>query len=197
MFADLLMGLSVVFLVVMTATAIGAWLLWRRLVRANRVVPGRRSPAPLSWLWSWRAAARLHRRLRRAMQVAGYLMVPFESAPDADLVGVADTLAARSAHLDERLVAVSVMAPPWRGKLLRELSAAVAEVESSVCHLERVAVAWRTEIHTAAAWEPLPPLDLRSRLGAIEEALADVGEASAAGASRAGGHAPSWRSSRY
>jgi hypothetical protein len=180
--ADFLTALSVLMLVLVLSGTIGCWLLWRRVLRANQVVPDRRSPAPLSWLWSWNRPARLHRRLRRACQI-----VPV-SIPVADLVGMGDALNLRAAQIDERLVAASRMAPPWRNNLLRELGAAVSDVESSACHLERVAVAWRDEVHAAGAWEPFPPLNIRSRLGAVEAALADVGQASGAAAARAGGY---------
>lgn len=101
-----------------------------------------------------------------------------------------DALHLRAARIDERLVAASRMTEPWRGDLVRELSSAVNEVESTACHLERVAVAWHAEVHSAGAWEPFPPLDISSRLGAVEAALAEVSHASAAAAARAGGHPP-------
>jgi hypothetical protein len=196
--AEVLTAVVVFALVAIIGTGIGCWLLVRRLGRANRVVPDRRSPAPLTWLWSWRATARLHRRLQRAMRVVAYVMVPFsppprghrplaQSGPLVDLVGVADALMVRAAELDDRLVSASGLASPWQGKLVGELRTAVAEVEASVSHLERVAVAWRTGIDAAAMWQACPPLDLRSRLGSVEATLAEVAQAAAAGATRAGG----------
>lgn len=38
----------------------------QRARRANRLLPGHRTPAPLTWRWSPRRTAVLHRRLRRA-----------------------------------------------------------------------------------------------------------------------------------
>jgi hypothetical protein len=189
---EFLTAVAVATLVVMITAAIGCWLLARRFVRANRVVPDRRSPAPLTWLWSWGTPARLHRRLRRAVQVVTYVMAPFRlpprgqrrPAPPADLVGIANELVMRAADLDDRLVVASGLAAGWRGRLLREIGAGVNEVEASVSHLERVAIAWHAEFGAAGTAEPL---DLRSRLGALESALAEIAHASAAGAARAGG----------
>jgi len=48
----------------------GTALFVRRLHRANRLVATHASAAPTRWLWSWRRTAVLHRRLRRACQVA-------------------------------------------------------------------------------------------------------------------------------
>jgi hypothetical protein len=190
---EFLTALAATALVVVITASVGCWLLARRFVRANRVVPDRRSPAPLTWLWSWGAPARLHRRLRRAVQVVTYVMAPFRlpprgqrrPAPPAQLVGIANELIMRASDLDDRLVVASGLAGPWRGRLLQEIGAGVNDVEASVSHLERVAIAWRAELDGAAMREP--PLDLRSRLGALEAALAEVAHASAAGAARAGG----------
>jgi hypothetical protein len=193
---EFLTALAATALATMMVASIGCWLVARRVVRANRVVPDRRSPAPLSWLWSLRTPARLHRRLRRAVQVVSYVMAPFRppprgsrrSVPPEELVGIANELVVRAAQLDDRLAAAAALAGPWRGRVFDQLGAAVSDVEASVLHLERVAVAWRAQIDAAARMsEPLPPLDLRSRLGALEAAVTEVAHASAAGAARAGG----------
>jgi hypothetical protein len=193
---EFLTALAVTALVMMISAMMCCWLVARRVVRANRVVPDRRSPAPLSWLWSWGTPARLHRRLRRAVQVVAYVMAPFRPPPrgvrrsvaPAELVGIANELVVRAAQLDDRLAAAAALAGPWRGRVFDELGAAVREVEASVMHLERVAITWRAEIEAAARMtEPLPALDVRSRLGALEAAITEVAHAAAGGAARAGG----------
>jgi hypothetical protein len=187
---EFLTALAATGLVVVATGAIVAWLVARRVVLANRVVPGRRSPAPLRWLWSCYAPARLHRRLRRAVLVVTNAMAPFRTparrgqphlAPPTDLINVADELVERAAHLDDRLVTASGLSGLWRRRLLGELGAAVVDIEASVAHLERLAVG----IAGPANCEPV--LDLRARLGALEAALAEVAHATAAGAARAGG----------
>lgn len=53
------------------AVALTSYSLRYSLRRANRLVPGARGPsAPVSWLWSPRPAATLHRRLRSACKLA-------------------------------------------------------------------------------------------------------------------------------
>jgi hypothetical protein len=185
-------GVVVLSMVLTASLAVG--LAVRSLSRSNRVVPDRRSPAPITWLWSWAAAARLHRRLRRAAQVVASVVAPLRPPsrsrrrpnPGASpLVDVADTLMARVVEIDERLVVASRVAPRWRAHLVADLGRAVAEVEESAAHLGRVAGAWRSQMDAAGRYEALPALDLRSRLDAVEAALVEV-----AHAGRAGGRQP-------
>jgi hypothetical protein len=181
---ELVVAVGVMFLLVVVTSAVAVGMLVRTLTRSNRVVPDRRSSAPLTWLWSWATAARLHRRLRRAVQVVASVIGPLRppsrgrrrtGRPTSPLIDVADALVARAAHVDDRLVAASRVAPQWRSRLLADLGGAVAEVEASVAHLGRVAVAWRTQMEAAAGVaDPLPALDLRARLEAVEAALAEV-----------------------
>jgi hypothetical protein len=186
---EVVIAIGVMLLLVVVGTALACGLLVHRMTRSNRVVPDRRSSAPLTWLWSWASAARLHRRLRRAMQVVAYSIGPLRpparrrqpAPPVSPLVDVADALMARAAHVDDCLVSASRAAPQWRSYLLADLSRAVAEVEASVAHLGRVAAAWRTQLEAAAPANPLPPLDVRARLSAVEAALAEVAHAASGG----------------
>ncbi len=87
---------------------------------------------------------------------------------------------AQAANLDDRLVAVSHMAPGWRSHLVTDLSREVAEVEATAAHLSRVATSWRAQMATPTPYAPLPPLDLGSRLDAVEAALFEAIHAAAA-----------------
>jgi hypothetical protein len=181
---EVVVAIGVMFLLVVVTAAVAIGLLAHTLIRSNRVVPNRRSSAPLTWLWSWAAAARLHRRLRRAVRAVAYVIGPLRPPsrgrgrtghPTSPLVDVADALVARAADVDDRVVAASRVAPRWRSRLLADLGVAVAEVEASVAHLGRVAVTWRTQMDAAGGVaDPLPALDLRARLDAVEAALAEV-----------------------
>ncbi|MDP9072872.1 MAG: hypothetical protein M3N98_01635, partial [Actinomycetota bacterium] len=68
--ADFFKALGVSFAVLVALAGATWWLILRSLRRANQVAATRRSRAPLGWLWSWRMPARLHRRLRRVVQMA-------------------------------------------------------------------------------------------------------------------------------
>ena len=61
---------AITSLVMLAAVAATVWYAVHRLRRRNRVSPRRRTAAPLNWLWSFRPAARLHRRLRTAVLTA-------------------------------------------------------------------------------------------------------------------------------
>jgi hypothetical protein len=182
-------GVFLLTLVMTVSLAVGLFV--RSLSRSNRVVADRRSPAPMTWLWSWATAARLHRRLRRAAQTVSCVVAPLRppsrrrqrpNPGPSPLVDVADALLARIVDIDERLVAASRVAPRWRAGLVADLGQAVADVEESVAHLGRVTAAWGSQMEAAARYEPVPPLDVRSRLDAVEAALLEVAHAGRAGA---------------
>src|SRR3954470_12798648 len=62
----LLWALAFVATWVVLLVVVVTLLRWR-FERRNRVSPAVRSPAPITWLWSPRYAARLHRRLHGAV----------------------------------------------------------------------------------------------------------------------------------
>ena len=161
-------------LVLLVGTAVAWGLTLHALRRANRVCPGRRSRAPLSWLWSWREPARLHRRLRRAVQSSSTSVI----AVTPTLRSLADEVAERAAILDDELAATSRIHWAWRGRVMAGLTDAVREVERSAFRLNRLAAEWRTRIHQLALNESVPDLDLVSRMDAVEAALAEVTAAS-------------------
>jgi hypothetical protein len=166
---------AVVFLLTLgAATAIGWALTMRALRRANRVSPGRRSGAPLGWLWSWREPARLHRRLRRAVQSSAAVVVV--GAPS--LQSLAAEIAERATAIDDELVAAGRIHPAWRSHLMANLTSSVRELERSAFQLNRLAAEWRARIHQLALSDGIGPLDLQSRMHAVEAALAEVTAAS-------------------
>ena len=157
---EFLTALAVTALVVVIAASIGCWLIARRFVRANRVVPDRRLAGPVELAvvvadagppapspparrasgdlchGSFPAAAPGSRGLRSRSVPCSSPASPTSSST-------------RAAQLDDRLAAAAGLAGPWRGRVLVELGAAVSEVEASVSHLERVAITWRAEIDRA------------------------------------------------
>lgn len=139
----------------------------RSLAVRNRLVPGHRSPAPLSWLASPATAARLHRRLRTAMAVAHLSM----ASPRAGGLGLAELVGevrSRALDLDAQLVLASRAPRPARLRMLRELQSEVLEVEElavRLVHLSRVPAEAGAESGLGA---------VRQRLELLEEALAEL-----------------------
>lgn len=180
----MLVGLAVTLAVgTLVAVIVGFALTVRSIRRANRIVPGRRSAAPIGWLWSLRAPARMHRRLKRAVRMAAAAAVPVEplgehprsrrrSQPASALGAVADDVARRAVAVDDWLVTTAWMRPLPPG-LVRE----VHEVEEAAWRLARTAAAWRAQLHQAIVADVAPGLDLRSRLDAFEAAMAELAPA--------------------
>jgi hypothetical protein len=171
--ADIFKVLGVLTLVVLGTTALGVALAMRSLIRANRVAPGRRSPAPLSWLLSPRLPARLHRRLRRAVRTISFASGTV--APAAlPLREVAADLVARAVILDDWLVAADGLHIEARMPRLAQLSAEVRELESSAARHHQLSCDWRRCLDHAAAATPIPPPDLHQRMDAVEAALREL-----------------------
>ncbi len=151
----------------------GVALVMRSLIRANRVAPGRRSPAPLSWLVSPRLPARLHRRLRRAVRIASFATGTV--APAAlPLREVAADLVARAVVLDDWLVAADGLHLGARMPRLAQLAAEVRELEVSAARHHQVSCEWRRCLDQAAAAMAVPPPDVHQRLDAVEAALREL-----------------------
>jgi hypothetical protein len=116
----------------------------------NRVAPGVKTRAPLSWLWSPRAAARLHRRLRRS--VLGARMSLEATSSFAEL---ALEVERRAVVLDRELVAAD------RARRVGELRDEVEEVEALNQRLVAMARNRRTDL--AGVHERLDALDAALR----------------------------------
>jgi hypothetical protein len=190
--ADVLKAFAVSAVVVVALSVAGWFLLVRSLHRANRVVATRRCRAPLAWLWSWRQPARLHRRLRRAVQAATAAVAHLEhqcnpeqrvSGPSrrrrpgsfsaTPLHDVAGDLVQRAAAVDDCVVAACRLGRPWAQHRMGELTAEVREVEALAFRLVQLSGQWRSSLDQAVQ-PALPPPDLRERLDAVEAALQEL-----------------------
>jgi hypothetical protein len=108
------------------------------LYRSNRVDPAARGMAPLSWLLSPAAPARLHRRLRGAVRLARGAGARGRAGRRRELV---DELAQHAVALDRDLVLAAAFPRPLRRERLAVLAAATAQVEASAVRLADLAVA--------------------------------------------------------
>ena len=122
----------------------------------NRVVPEVRSPAPLGWLWSPRAAARLHRRLRGSVLSA-------RMALDGSFADLAREVEERAVALDRQLVAADRARLPARTRLVADLRDEVAQVEALDQRLVSMARTSRSRSDLSAVRERLDALDAALR----------------------------------
>jgi len=128
-----------------------ALLRWR-FERRNRVSPAVRSPAPVTWLWSPRATARLHRRLRGA--VADIHLAPSRRTPHSGPASVDELrreLEYQAVELDHHLVIVARHPRRQRRSLLHALDAQVSEIETLSVRLSRLSS--RPEGTPVSGWD--------------------------------------------
>jgi FAD/FMN-containing dehydrogenase len=166
-------ALVLVALLVLTTLAVGSALVMRSLIRANRVAPGRRSAAPLSWLASPRRAPRLHRRLRRAVAASNFAVGTMAPAA-VPLCEVAGELVQRAVSLDDWLVATLGLHLAARRYRLAQLTAEVREIEVSAARLHQLSSDWRRCLDQATEETAIPLPDLHQRLDAVEAALREL-----------------------
>jgi hypothetical protein len=110
-----------------------------RFARRNRVSPAVKSPAPITWLWSPRPTARLHRRLQAA--VADIHLAPSRRSPHRGPASVDELrreLEYQAVELDHHLVIVSRHPRGQRTSLVRSLQAQVTEIEQLSVRLSRL-----------------------------------------------------------
>jgi hypothetical protein len=168
---------SFVVAAVAGSAAVTAALVWR-LRRRNRVSPSVRSEAPVLWLWSPTRAARLHRRLQKAVSAARYglgLDHGRRSRPASpQLSELVDDLQLQAVAVDRQVVVASRCPPTVRTRLLRALADQTGDIERLV---ERV-----LEAASATAGDPPPAALARmgERLDALEAARDELARLEAA-----------------
>lgn len=165
--ADVLLVLVVMFLAVVGSVVAVIALVVHALTVRNRVVAGRPTEAPLSWLVAPDLAARLHRRLRAAIAMASTVRA---GAPnELGLADVVDQLDRRAMELDDQLVLASRAPKAPRRRMLRELASEVAELERLAERTVRMARAW-----TGSQPAERGLADVRERLDLLEGALREL-----------------------
>jgi hypothetical protein len=149
---ELVIALTVLLVVwVAMLTAAVAYLAWR-LQRANRVHPAHRTPAPLPWLWSPTQPARLHRRLRTAVQATAATAPPRrdERGPSTSIDELRVELEHHAVQLDQRVVVAARQPRPYRRDALAELRPQVAQLEALSVRLGRLR---RPDGTPASGWD--------------------------------------------
>ncbi|MGI8686556.1 MAG: hypothetical protein ACR2MO_15950 [Acidimicrobiales bacterium] len=139
----------------------------RAVRRRNRVSPKVPTAAPVSWLWSPRMGARLHRHLARTVGAARACL-----AAQAGGLSFADLVADLETHacaIDGQLVLADRAPQPGRSRLLRELQAEVAQVDALTERIIRMSRAW-----SGAAPSGSGLASVNERIDALEAALVDL-----------------------
>jgi hypothetical protein len=118
-------------LVACLAAAAGVFVMTTRIrggaQRANEIIPGQPTDAPVSWSGSHDPEARLHRRIRDALSL-------LRSDPKSDYDGARIDARVRleiaATALDNRLITASKTPPRLREPLVTHADAAVTELEN-------------------------------------------------------------------
>ena len=168
------LGLAVAGAVALAAVAA---VVARNRRRRNRVVPDVPTSAPAAWAGAHTPLARLHRRLRTAVDAAR--AVP---DPDGALIRARVELEQAALAVDDHLVALHGLAERERAGRMAAASAAVASVEAGAAQLADAASASRSTALPAVT-EALE----RARLVAEARAELDAEDPTTAGSPGAAG----------
>ena len=103
----------------------------RNYAKANEVVPGTATQAPAEWAGAHSPEARLHRRLRDAVEA----LRANPAMEDAWRVDARVSLEQHALTVDERLVAVAALPERVRVEPMASVAAAVEAVEAAVASL--------------------------------------------------------------
>jgi hypothetical protein len=100
----------------------------RKFAEANEVVPGTASKAPAAWAGAHSPEARLHRRLRDAVDS----LRANPATEDAFMMDARVSLEQQALAVDERLIAVAALPERVRAEPLASVAAAVDALETAV-----------------------------------------------------------------
>jgi hypothetical protein len=132
---QVLLALATVMVLTLLAWVVAVLTLLWALRRANRVDARVRAPAPITWLWSPRQPARLHRRLRGAVRLARRS----GNGPGGGTRHLVDELAGHAVALDRHLITAACCPASLRRARLADLAVRTATIEASAVRLTEVA----------------------------------------------------------
>jgi hypothetical protein len=127
----------------------------RSYAQANEVVPGRATTAPAEWAGAHTPEARMHRRLRDAVEA----LRANPAMEDAFLLDARVSLEEQAVAVDERLIATAALPEGLRAEPLARLAPAVDAVEAAVAAL--VTAPERSGVEQAMA-------DVAERMASLE-----------------------------
>jgi hypothetical protein len=164
---ELLIVLALTATVCLVSTLATAGVLVWTLRRRNRVVRNVRSSAPLAWLCSPVAPARLHRRLRRAVLAAEAAARRDHSGAVGDLTS---QLAVEALLVDAELVRIGGLPRHARRRSLTAAARRTVTIEASAVRLSSLT----SPSAQHAAVRPSGAERLTERVDLLEAAYADV-----------------------
>jgi hypothetical protein len=140
----------VLVLLVVAAAVVAATVVVRNgkrdFARANEVVPGRATRAPAEWAGAHTPEARMHRRLRDAVEA----LRASPAMEDSWMLDARVSLEEQAVAVDERLIAVAALPAGVRAEPLATIGPAVDAVETAVAALV-TSPAGRTGVDEAMA----------------------------------------------
>jgi hypothetical protein len=145
-----------------------------RLRRRNRVSPSVATAAPLDWLWSLSAGARLHRRLQVAVRAvrADVALLARRGRPTPALASLVAELEEQAVAVDDGVVAAARHGKRQRRQLLAALDPQVLEIEALSSRL--AALAREQGRGPVLADEPAALERISQRLDALEAARQEL-----------------------
>ena len=142
------------------AVAAGAARVKRSAQRANEVVPGTPTRAPIGWAGAHSPEATMHRRLRAAVEAA-------RAQGTAGSAEVTQAVERGALEIDEQLIAAAALPEAHRAAAIAAIEPSVVALENAVAGVRSDDAAQRPELQAAMD-------DVQSRRDAIAEARAEV-----------------------
>ena len=157
-----LLAVLVVVALAAAAAAVGATAgrVKRSAQRANEVVPGTPTRAPIGWAGAHSPEATMHRRLRAAVQAA-------RAQGAAGSTGVTHAVERGALEIDERLIAAAELPDTHRAAAIAAIEPSVVALENAVAGVRSDDTVQRPELQAAMD-------DVQSRVDAVAEARAEV-----------------------
>lgn len=168
--AELLIALLVVMLITALVLVLAAYLGARALRNRNRVSPSVPTPAPTAWLGAPGVGARLHRRLRTAVQVARSASAAAPTAPH--LADLASELEREAVGIDTHLVIASRVKGRDGRTRMAALAQQVRQVEQLASQVSLLAAQSHAPLIGATQSSALD--DLARQLDHLEQARTEV-----------------------
>ena len=158
--------MNLLALVVIAAVGVVAYIALRNaqdFSDANEVVPGVPTNAPKEWAGAHSPEARMHRRLRDAVDA----LRANSALDDPALTPIRAELEQQALAVDEQLVAAAALPKPHRGEAIQRVEESVAAVEAAVASVVELRGPALDSVERGIE-------EVRTRLALVEAARAEL-----------------------